>query len=80
MNLIILCHVGYIKMILKTKQFIIIAIILLAIGVILPLLMVVHVINSSFLLNFISYMSSVIGLFLGSLAVMTFVKIKRDKR
>lgn len=57
----------------------VIAIVLLAIGVILPLLMVVHVINSSFLLNFLSYISSVIGLFIGSLVAMTFVKNKRDQ-
>ena len=73
-------HVGYIKMIIRIKEFLIIGLILILIGVIIPLFMVVHIIESTFLLNFISYICSIIGLFLGSLAAMTFVKNKRDNK
>ena len=67
-------------MITKTKIFIIVGVSLMLIGVIFPLLMVVQVIEATFLLTFISYLSSVIGLFLSSLAVMSWVKVKRDSK
>jgi len=75
-----LCHVGCIKMIIKIKYILLIGLSLIVIGIILPLLMVVHVLNSTFLLNFISYIFSVIGLFIGSIAAMTFVKNKKNQR
>ena len=67
-------------MITKTKIFIIVGISLMLIGVIFPLMMIVQVIKATFLLTFISYLSSVIGLFLSSLAVMSWVKVKRDSK
>lgn len=38
---------------------------LVVLGAVLPLLMVLHVLPSTFFLNFFSYIASVLGLFLG---------------
>jgi len=47
------------------KQLIIIAIVLMAFGFIMPFLMVLHVVESTFFMNFLSFGASVLGLFLG---------------
>ncbi len=49
-------------------------------GVILPLLMVLQVIRSTFLLNFISFGASVSGLLLGIVGAASYVKINLSKR
>jgi len=67
-------------MIINIKYFLIVGGVFVFLGVLLPLLMVVHVLEPTFFLNFISYIFSVIGLFLGSIGAMTFVKNKRDKK
>lgn len=66
-------------MVAKTKLVMVLCLVLMLIGIALPLLMVVRVIESSFLLNFLAYGSSVAGLFLGVLAVMSHTKNKRDR-
>lgn len=48
---------------------IVIAFLLMLAGVVLPLLMVIHVVESTFFLNFISYTISLIGLLLGTIGV-----------
>jgi len=50
---------------LSPVQLILIGFILVMLGMILPFLMLVHVIESTLFMNFFSYTASVIGLFLG---------------
>jgi len=62
-------------------KFIIAAILLLLAGAILPFLMVIQVLESSFFLNFISYIASVVGLFIGIIGVAMYVgKTKNEKK
>jgi membrane protein implicated in regulation of membrane protease activity len=48
--------------------------ILMLLGVVLPFMMVVHLIESTFFLNFFSWAASVIGLALGMISVAFMVK------
>lgn len=50
---------------------------LLLIGVILPLLMVMKILTSTFFLNFFAYGISLSGFFLGLIGAMTYVREKR---
>jgi hypothetical protein len=61
-----------------SKRIFIIATALLLIGVILPLLMVVKVIESTFLLNFFSYASSLSGFILGFYGIAGYIKARRN--
>jgi len=56
--------------------------ILLLVGIVLPFLMVMQVLPSTFALNFLSYIASVAGLFLGIIGIaMRSVKaIRKDPR
>lgn len=49
-------------------------------GAVLPFLMVLRVIEPSFLLSFISYGASVVGMFLGLLGAFSYARIERTKR
>lgn len=49
---------------------------LILLGVILPLLMVIHLLESTFFLNFISFAAQVSGLFLGLIGAVLYVKLK----
>jgi apolipoprotein N-acyltransferase len=51
--------------------------ILVMLGWIGPFLMVIHVIPSTFFLNFLSYIASVLGLFLGIWGVALYTRSKR---
>jgi hypothetical protein len=51
--------------------------VLILLGVILPLLMVMKIIESTFFLNFFSYAMSVSGFFMGLVGAMSYVKEKR---
>jgi len=63
---------------LTPKQMVWAGFVLLLAGAVLPLLMVVQIIESSFALSFISYASSVVGLVLGTIgAIMLGVSKKR---
>jgi membrane associated rhomboid family serine protease len=53
--------------------------VLMLLGIILPFLMVMRVIESTFLLNFVSWSASVAGLFLGFIGVATWSKMKKDR-
>lgn len=49
---------------------------LMLLGIILPFLMVIHVLPSSFMLNFFSWGASVVGLALGMIGVSLFTKAR----
>ena len=63
----------------SSTQMIIAAVVLLITGVVLPFLMVIKTIPSTFFLNFFAYGSSLIGMVLGFLGLFSVVKIKRDR-
>ena len=52
---------------------------LLTIGVVLPLLMVLHVLENSFFLSFLSYGATVSGAFLGYLGTLALVVERRNR-
>lgn len=52
---------------------------LLLLGVILPLLMIMQVLESTFFLNFIAYTSSVVGLIVGIMGAFAFAARNRRK-
>ncbi len=52
--------------------------ILVLLGFVLPFLMMVRLIPSTLLLNFLSYGVSVSGLFLGLIGAAMYVRIRRD--
>lgn len=62
-------------------RFIIAAILLLIVGAVLPFLMMIRVVDSSFFLNFLSYIASVVGLFIGIIGIAMYVgEDKRKKK
>ncbi len=54
-----------------------VAAVLEVIGVILPMLMVIGKLPSTWLLNTLAFLSSVIGLFIGSIGISMYVRIHR---
>jgi len=52
--------------------------ILMVLGVILPFLMLMHILESTFFLNFFSWGASVAGLFLGIIGVATWVRKRKE--
>ncbi len=50
---------------------------LLLLGVVLPLLMVMKILESTYFLNFFAYTVSLSGFFLGLIGAMTYVREKR---
>ncbi len=62
------------------KQMIIIAVFLLLLGVLLPFLMVMGVLESTFFMNFLGYACQVTGLFVGMFGIFTVVRINRKKK
>lgn len=65
---------------MKPIYYIIIGFILVLLGVVLPLLMTISVIESTLFLGFFSYIASIIGLFLGMWGAFSFMRIERIKR
>jgi len=57
----------------------VIGFVLLLVGVILPFLMVLRVLESTFFLNFAAYLSQVAGLFLGVVGAALYFKENRKK-
>jgi hypothetical protein len=53
---------------------------LLLLGAVLAWLLVLRIIPSTFLLNFLSYTASVAGLFTGLVGVVYYVRLNRNKR
>jgi hypothetical protein len=54
--------------------------VLVTTGMVLPYLMIIRVISSGYLLNFLSFAASVAGLFMGVIGASMLVKIKRNDR
>jgi len=52
--------------------------ILMILGIILPFLMLIHTVESTFFLNFFSWGASVGGLFLGVIGVATWVRMRKE--
>ena len=52
---------------------------LMVLGVVLPLLMVLQVLVSTFFLNFFSYGASVAGMFIGMIGAFSYVKEKKKQ-
>jgi hypothetical protein len=65
---------------LTPKQMILIGAGLLILGVVLPFLMVMDVLESTFFINFFSYACQVSGLVLGMIGAFSAVKINQNKR
>jgi hypothetical protein len=55
-----------------------ISIVLMLLGIVLPFLMVIHVLASTFFLNFFSWGASVAGLAFGTIGFATYTREKRD--
>lgn len=53
--------------------------ILVLLGAVLPFLMVMRIIPSTFFLNFFSYAATMSGLFLGMIGAATYVRVHRKK-
>jgi hypothetical protein len=53
---------------------------LMVLGVVLPLLMVIKVLESTFFLNFFSYGASLVGMFLGIIGTAYYARNERNKR
>lgn len=54
------------------KYLLIVAVFLLVLGFILPFLMMAQIIESTFFLNFLAYISSVVGLFVGFIGIAVY--------
>jgi len=50
---------------------------LAVLGVVLPFLMVLHILKSTFFLNFFSYAASLAGLILGVIGAAMYVRLKK---
>jgi len=64
---------------MRPWQLILLGFILSMMGVILPLLMVIQILPSTFFLNFFSYAASLTGLFLGIIGAASYVRENRKK-
>jgi hypothetical protein len=60
-------------------QMILIGLVLMILGVVLPFLMVLKVIQSTFFLNFFSYGASLVGLFLGVIGSAFYLRQHKKK-
>jgi len=61
------------------ERLVAIAVVLLLFGFVMPFMMVIKVVESTFFLNFLSFASSVLGLFLGLTGVALY-RVKHKKR
>jgi hypothetical protein len=59
------------------KTTLVIGIFLMLAGAILPFLMVIHILESTFFLNFVSFGAQVAGLFLGFIGSVMYIRMKR---
>jgi hypothetical protein len=64
----------------RPVEMILIGLVLVLLGAVLPFLMVMQVLQSTFLLNFFSYGASIVGLFLGLLGSASLVQQGRGRR
>ena len=63
----------------KPVQLMVVGFVLVLLGAVLPLLMVLQVVRSTFALNFFAYAASVAGLFLGIIGAASYAKLNRKK-
>lgn len=63
----------------KYLLYILIGFVLVVLGAVLPFLMVLHILESTFFLNFFSYGSSLVGLLLGFIGASQYVNEHRKK-
>jgi hypothetical protein len=63
----------------KPLVIILIGFVLVTLGMVLPFLMFLQIVKSTFFLNFFSYAASVSGLFLGLIGGSMYVKMHRNK-
>jgi hypothetical protein len=63
----------------SSKRLLLIAFLLMMFGIVMPFLMVIHVVESTFFLNFLSFGASMLGLFLGIIAVAS-GRVERGRR
>jgi membrane associated rhomboid family serine protease len=61
-------------------QLILIGFVLLVIGFILPFLMVLQLLESTLLLNFVAYLASLFGLIIGLVGVVLHIRPQRSSR
>lgn len=64
----------------RPGRLMVIGLIGLIIGVVLPFLMVLRLVESTFLLNFVAYGASITGLFIGMLGAFSFARREREKQ
>ena len=66
----------------RPRNFIILALFMLLAGAVLPFLIIIGVLESTFLLNFLAYIVSIVGLFLGIIGIAMYVgdSRRRDDR
>jgi len=64
---------------MQPRNLILIGFVLLLLGFVIPFLIVVRVIPSTFFLNFLSYAASMLGLFLGMIGAVMYVRIHRHR-
>ncbi len=50
---------------------------LMLLGIVLPFMLVVHILESTFFLNFIAFASQVAGLFLGTIGIVFYAGAKK---
>lgn len=67
-------------MTLSPLKIILIGFVLVVLGVVLPFLMVLHILESTFFLNFFSYGASLVGLFLGLIGSAYYVRLNKKKK
>jgi hypothetical protein len=65
---------------LSARSFFLIGLLLVFLGFFLPLLMVLKILESTFFLNFFSFLASVFGLFFGLMSAAQFAVQIRRKR
>ena len=65
---------------MRPLRLILIGFVLVLLGAVLPFLMVIRVVETSFLLSFLSYGASVGGLFLGLIGAASYVGNVRSRR
>jgi hypothetical protein len=64
---------------LRSYRFLVIGFFMVLAGVILPFLMVLRILESTFFLNFFSYAISTLGVFLGIIGTAMYVRENRRK-
>ncbi len=65
---------------LTTGRMILIGLVLMILGIVLPFLMVLDVIESTFFLNFFSYIISLVGMLIASVGAIAWGVSKRNER